>query len=272
MFFKKLNQWAAAVMLTTATVAAVAGSPAEQQTQQQEATPAPSKVGLYSGFMVGGFYRNMKENFELAAAVKKSSSNAGVSWDAGLGGYTLGLDIGYRFTDELSLEIGTFYLQPQNMKFTTGNGVNGSSGTYCNSIYCYANGSYAKVSTWATYVGIKAQTDVFDQLSVYTKLAAAYVDNRYRINLAPGSQLVGGNPNVGTAASDSTYWAPVIAFGVEYDLSPKCCLSLQYMLVLSGNTLANDPSTVDNAISTINNIALPAIHLFTLGFDYRFLT
>lgn len=268
------NRLAVMTSLLAVTFSAAAAVPhaASQSTQQPVVAAPPSQQGLYAGFLMGGYYRNMEDGFVLAAAVKKSSNQPiTTSWDQGKWSYALGMDMGYRFTDELSLELGIFHLQPQQMHFNSGSGSD-SSGTYCNAVYCYSNGSSAKISTWATYVGIKLQSQIMEKVSLFAKAAAAYVDTRYRINLAAGSELVSGGSAVGSAASSSSYWEPALAAGIEYQLSDKWRLSGQYMVILNGNTVSNDPATVNGAISTINDIALPAVQFFTLVAEYRFLT
>ncbi len=272
MWHKKTIQLAATVSSLLLSTAAIAGEavPAQGEEIQQ---PMVSQVGLYAGVLVGGYYRNMEEGLLLAGDVKLSSNQPiSTSWDFGKGGFSGGIDIGYQFTDELSLEMGTIYLTPQKLNFTSGSGTN-SSGSYCNNVYCYANGSYNKLSTWTTYVGVKAEAPLIDKLSVYTKLAVAYVDTRYRIHLASGSVLVtGGASAAGSAASDSTYWTPAIALGAEYRLTEKWRVSLQYMLILNGNTLSGDPAATKSAVTTLNDIAQPSMQLITLGAEYRFLT
>jgi hypothetical protein len=271
MWSKKLSRVAVALSSLLLSAAAMAGSPGQEK-NAEEPQATVSQVSLYGGIMMGGYYRNMQNGLLLAGAVKLSGNQPiSTSWDQGQAGFSLGIDLGYQFTDELSLELGTFYMQPQTLNFTSGSGSN-SSGTYCNTIYCYANGSYTRLSTWTTYVGIKAQIELIRQLSVFTKLAAAYVDSRYRIHLASGSVLVAGGTAAGDSATNSTYWAPAIALGAEYRLTETWRVSAQYMLVLNGNTLYNDPATVNSAISTINDIAQRSIQLFTVGAEYRFLT
>jgi hypothetical protein len=246
-------------------VTALAGSEVESARSDQSTVP---QMGLYAGLMVGGYYRNMQDNLALAGAVKQGSSQA-TSWNWGRGAFDAGADVGYQFTDVLSIELGTFYLQPQKFKFNSGGG-SAATGSYCNSVYCYAAGSYTQLSTWATYVGVKAEASIWQALSIYTKLAAAYVDTRYRIHLSSGSQLVGGGSAADDAVADSTYWAPVIAVGAEYRLSDRWRASVQYMLILGGDTLYNDPAVVQGRITTINEIVQPAIQLFTVGMEYQF--
>jgi hypothetical protein len=214
----------------------------------------------------------MKDNLALAGAIKFSGNQPiSTSWDWGRGAFTLGLNMGYQFTDALSLEMGVIDMQPQKLKFGSGSGAN-TSGTYCNTVYCYARGSFNKLSTWTSYFGLKVQTGLTEKVSIYTKLAAAYVDTRYRIHLASGSQLVSGGNAVGDYASDSTYWTPAIALGAECRFAEKWSASVQYMLIMNGNKLSDDPATVNSAISTIDNIAMPSAQLFTLGIEYRFMT
>jgi hypothetical protein len=268
MLHKKISRLAIVVSSLLLSCLAVAS---ENNSQEQAGLSAMgSQVGLYTGFIGGGYYRNMKDNLALAGAIKFSGNQPiSTEWGWGHGAFDLGLNIGYQFTNELSLEMGTIYMQSQKLKFNSGSGSN-TSGTYCNNVYCYASGSFNKLSTWASYFGLKAQTALIDQLSIYAKLAAAYIDTRYRIHLASGSQLVGGGNASGDYASDSTYWAPAIALGAEYRLTEKWRASAQYMLIMNGNSLSGDPATVNSAISTINNIALPSIQLFTLGIEYQF--
>jgi hypothetical protein len=274
MWHKIGKQWVVGLSALSFSVLAVAGSDTEnpgqgQQSQVAEQQAMTSEVGLYAGVMMGGFYRNMKDSLALAGAVKLDGRSS-TKWDWGRGGFNIGADIGYQFTDELSIEMGTIYLQPQKFKFTSGSGA--ASDSYCNTVYCYAAGSYTKLSTWTTYVGVKVQTEIWRQLSVYTKLAAAYVNTRYRIHLASGSQLIGGGSAADDAAADTSYWAPAIAIGAEYRFANKWRASVQYMLILNGNTLYNDPAVVDGKISTINNVAQPSMQLFTVGVEYQFLT
>ena len=276
MAINKMKQWALAisfVAVTSATAAPVTNQAVQQHPVTTSNQPTvSSQVGLYAGFAMGGYYRNMQDGFVLAAEVAKSDNQPiHIGWDQGKWSYALGLNMGYRFTDELSFELGIFHLQPQQLQFKSGSGSD-EEGTYCNSVYCYSNGSSTKISTWATYVGVKLQAEVMERTSLFAKVAAAYVDTRYRINLAAGSELVGGGSAEGSAASSSTYWEPALAAGIEYQVTDKWRMSGQYMVVLSGNTISNDPATVDGAISTINDIALPAVHLFTVAAEYRFLT
>lgn len=249
------------------------GADSSQESEQENQTESlmPPAMGLYTGLVAGGFYRNLEDNLALAGAVKRGSAQV-TGWDWGWGGFNFGMDVGYQFTHALSLELGTVYLQSQKFKFKSGGGTSGT-GSYCNAVYCYAAGSYTQLSTWVTYVGIKAQARVWQELSLYTKLAAAYVNSRYRIHLASGSQLVGGGGSaVDDAAADSSYWAPAIAIGAEYRFAEKWRASVQYMLILNGDTLANDPAVVQGRITTINDIAQPTMQLFTAAIEYQFST
>jgi len=149
------------------------------------------------------------------------------------GGFTMGVDAGYQFTQNLSVEAAWYYL-PKVSGNTNGNGN-------------------VTVHNWMAYGAGKLSLPVMDSLDIFGKVGVGYRSLNYS----------GVNGNVATAYRGTAgYWAPVFGIGAKYLFTQNWSINAQWMFM---------PGYTGSAVNN-NSVAkqAPVLNLFTAGIGYQF--
>lgn len=224
---KLLTFTAVGVVSLGVATAALAGGP--------EYTPAPSYAGVYIEGNVGYALRNWLNDTSNVFGVAKSLGFL-TSSSNGRGGFTGGADVGYQFNQYFSVEAGWMYLP--RIKGTFNVSISG------------------KVDSGLAYGAFKITAPVYENTYIFGKLGAGYVYNSMRGFPAgatfPSTDLTNG-------VTDSKFWNPLWAAGIQYYFNPNTSINFQYMNI-AGYHRSSD-----------SNFSVPDAHLFTVGLGYKFL-
>lgn len=230
MSFKKLAVVAAGVTAIALTANVVAGGPEEQYT-------TPSYAGVYVELNAGYAYRpwvnNVTNDFGAANLL---GGLTGVS--NGNGGFTGGADLGYQFNQFLAIEGGWYYL-PQ------------VSGTFAASLLG-ASAPSVNVSSGVAYAALKGNAPIANNTYLFGKIGAAYT-----YNSASNPGLV--RTDVSGLTTNSNYWNPMFATGIQYYFTPSWSVNVQYAYIPGFE------------VSSSNRFIAPESQLITAGFGYKFL-
>lgn len=232
MSIKKMLVLAAAGLSATVATAAMAGGP--------EVAYAPSYAGLYIEGNVGYAYRpwqnNVTTTYGAANLLGFLSSTSNIN-----GGFTGGADLGYQFNQFFSIEGGWYYLPKAS---ATSPGVISTSPL---TVAIVAN----NITGGIAYAAVKGTAPVYENLYIFGKLGAAYTYNHASVDFV--------SSNVAGFTSNSNYWNPLLAAGIQYYFTPNWSVNAQYTYVPGYDS------------SSANRFITPAAQLITAGIGYKFL-
>lgn len=156
------------------------------------------------------------------------------------GGFSGGVDAGYKINRNFAVELGWFYLPTVDVSTTAG--------------------ARANLSSWALYLAGKYMMPInwFNNTDAFFKLGVAYRS----ATLASG---VLGSAVYNVSTGTSTFVRPMFATGLDYSFSDSWSGVIQYAYFMGANNSFPYSSPVNSgALGTV------AANVFTLGLGYKF--
>lgn len=233
---KKLALVGVASMAIMGASISIAGGPANQM------PVADDPSGIYIGVDAGAIYNSTLDKTVREWAVVDGDTYANgftfngkkhTPW-----GWTVSGLVGYQFNHNWALQVGYIWAQTQKANY-----------------YNNTKTDYYKFKQYHWYAGLKGMLPLMGQLSGYMMVGAAY-----------NHQTLDEEYSTGATATDLkySYWSPLGAVGVAYNLTQNLGLNVQYMYIMGKTTLPLD--TVEHAImgASSQRITLGVNYLFTI--------
>ena len=200
----------------------------------------PSYAGIYFEGNLGYAARNWINDTSTPYGTTNLTPGALTSVSNGRGGFAGGGDVGYQFNQYFSVEGGWYYLPS----------VSGTFAVAGTPVFT------ARVDSGLAYGAFKMATPVYENMSIFGKLGAGYGYNSVS-GAIPAAVFLNTN-NTGVV-TQSNYWKPLWAVGIQYYFNTNLSINFQYM------------NTAGYHSSSGNNFAAPDTNLFTAGVGYKFL-
>lgn len=220
------------VTLTVAGIASVGAMTAALAGGVEYVTP--SYAGFYIEANLGYAYRPWQDEVTNTLGAFNSvltfNSNAN-------GGFTAGADLGYQFNQFVSIEGGWYYLPKVSAT------VNSDSSL--------SDNSSVSISSGLAYAAFKGTAPVYNNTYIFGKLGAAYTYNNSTQNLSTSD----GNG----MTTQSNYWNPMLAAGIQYYFTPSWSVNVQYAYIPGYQ------------LSSSSRFTAPESQLITAGLGYKFL-
>ncbi|AML48291.1 hypothetical protein AYM02_02820 [Coxiella burnetii] len=197
---------------------------------------------VYSGVYVEGLYGYASRDWEsylpyqtYVAALQGDGPPFGPFVKRGKGGSVAGVDVGYQWNRYFAAEIGWIHLPTVRYLVPSGLPV--------------ADGRISEHS-WLGYIALKLAFPICGNLYAYSKVGAAGLNIRTRINFTPVNDLT----------QNGDFWSPLFAVGLQYYLNWYWFFTLQYLHV-NGYGRASS--------GAIQKLPSPHSDLFTFSVGYK---
>jgi opacity protein-like surface antigen len=231
------------VTLTVAGVASVGAMTAVLAGGPEYAVP--SYAGFYIEGNLGYAYRPWQNNvptiFGLANQLGILSSTSNIN-----GGFTGGADIGYQFNQFFAIEGGWNYLPK----------VSGTVGADLVGVTPVS----LSITSGLAYAAFKGTAPIYNNTYIFGKLGAVYTYNSSNVRL-PSTNII-NNVTTGvvpTTTTQSNYWNPMLAAGIQYYFTPSWSVNVQYAYIPGFQQ------------SSSSRFITPESQLITAGLGYKFL-
>ncbi len=197
----------------------------------------PEYTPSYTGFYIEGnagyvYHPWLNDVTTFFGAVYSTGFVTGNS--RGNGGFAGGVDLGYQFNEYVSIEAGWMYLARTSVTFAPALG-----------------GGTVSVNSGLAYAAFKGMAPIYENTYIFGKLGGAYTYNTFSL----GIQSSNGVTNV----TNTNFWNPMFAAGLQYYFTPEWSINFQYAYV-PGYRRSSGTKTI-----------APDSQLITAGIGYKFL-
>jgi opacity protein-like surface antigen len=244
MTVKKLALLGLASAATLGMSISMAGGPAT-------CAPAPQMSGVYVGVGVGGSYNNSlrfdtnsissTRPYQMGPVTITGFTNS--SFNHSPWAWTVDALIGYQFNNNWALQFGYIWNQDQKATGT----LTASAPAITGQVTTF------KLQTYNLYLGLKGMLPLWNDLSAYMMVGPAWTHIKQSNNYATTAD---------TSSSDS-FWSPMGAVGVAWNLSSGFSLNLQYMYIMSDIATSN-ASSLKGWYDGTQRITVGANYLFAM--------
>jgi hypothetical protein len=231
---KSFKGLAATLVILGSAGVAVAGGPEKRQSYPSEISNYSANAGLYIEGSAGYAFRHWLSDSNFFSGLDTDNTLANSS--NGNGGFVGGLDAGYQFNKNFSVEAGWLYLP--TTRFVDKPEAGNIADKY-------------RITSNVGYADAKGSIPILAATAIFGKIGAAYTWNNSSADI-PVSE---GSDKVST----SSHWSPLFAAGIQHYFTPNCSLSVQYTYIPGDRLIAN------------NHFLTPDTQLVTASLGYKFL-
>lgn len=181
------------------------------------------------------------ENWRGTASGLSGATGTGFNNNGNVtGGFSAGIDAGYRINKNFGIELGWFYLPDVNVMQTR---VAGQTSAYMSNWALYLAGKYIMPIEW------------MNNTELFFKLGAEYRS----VKIPPVAQT-----GYAVTTDKSTYVRPMFATGLDYQFNSAWSGLIQYAYFMGANNSFPSTTAGTGSLGTV------AANVFTLGLGYHF--
>ncbi|HLB56200.1 MAG TPA: outer membrane beta-barrel protein [Coxiellaceae bacterium] len=234
MSVKKILLLGAAGAAAVGMTAAMAGGFTQEP---MNASDSGYYIEAHAGYARQNYFDNENYDTEGTNTGTGTNNNSNVT-----GGFSGGVDAGYKINSNFAVELGWFYLPDVNVMTSATAGI---APAWMTSWALYLAGKYMMPIAWMN------NTDAFFKLGVM-----------YRSATLPAAAVA--STGYGTTTGTSTFVRPMFATGLDYSFSDAWSGIIQYAYFMGANN--SFPLTAANS----GSLGTVAANVFTLGLGYKF--